>query len=85
MRILRARLPVRCFSTASRVLTVTAMLLTGFAARRSRTAAVAGGLAAVAGSVCTRFAIFNAGVQSTQDPKYVVVPQRDRLERRASN
>jgi len=25
--------------------------------------------------------VFDAGVESTKDPKYVVVPQRERLER----
>jgi hypothetical protein len=39
------------------------------------------GVLGLAGSVLTRFGIFQAGVQSTEDPKYVVVPQRARLER----
>ncbi len=52
------------------------------AARRSRTAAVASGLALLAGSVLQRFGVFEAGVASTRDPKYVVVPQRQRLDRR---
>jgi formate-dependent nitrite reductase membrane component NrfD len=47
-------------------------------ARRSRTAAVVSGLALMAGSACTRFAIFEAGQQSARDPKYTVVPQRSR-------
>lgn len=48
-------------------------------ARRSRLAGGAGGAALVAGSLATRFAIFEAGQQSARDPKYTVVPQRDRL------
>ena len=51
-------------------------------ARRSRWAAVAAGASLVAASALTRFAIFEAGVASTEDPKYVVVPQRERLQRR---
>ncbi|PXY33172.1 polysulfide reductase [Prauserella coralliicola] len=47
-------------------------------ARRSRAAAVASGLALLAGSALQRFGIFEAGVESTKDPKYVVVPQRQR-------
>lgn len=43
---------------------------------RSRAGAVAGGVALLAGSACTRFGIFAAGVASAQDPKYTVVPQR---------
>jgi hypothetical protein len=39
---------------------------------------VAGGCL-VAGSVLTRFAIFKAGVVSAEDPKYTVVPQRERV------
>jgi hypothetical protein len=48
------------------------------AARRRRPAAAAAGAALLAGSACTRFAIFQAGVASARDPKYTVVPQRER-------
>ena len=40
------------------------------------------GAALLAGSACTRFGIFDAGQQSARDPRYTVVPQRERLERR---
>ncbi|MFB1046904.1 NrfD/PsrC family molybdoenzyme membrane anchor subunit [Streptomyces chrestomyceticus] len=43
---------------------------------RSRTLAAAGGLALLAGSACTRFGVFAAGIASAEDPKYTVVPQR---------
>jgi hypothetical protein len=49
---------------------------------RNRAAAAAGGLALLAGSVCTRFGIFEAGQESAKDPRYTVAPQRARLERR---
>ncbi len=49
-------------------------------ARRSRLAAAAAGLALVAGSACTRFSVFHAGAQSAGDPKYTVVPQRERVD-----
>src|SRR3954452_22669812 len=52
--------------------------------RRSRVAAVAAGAALLAASALTRFAIFEAGVASAEDPKYVVVPQRERLQRRTT-
>ncbi|MEV6760129.1 NrfD/PsrC family molybdoenzyme membrane anchor subunit [Streptomyces sp. NPDC051105] len=45
---------------------------------RSRPAAVLAGLALLAGSACTRFGIFAAGVASAEDPKYTVAPQRAR-------
>lgn len=47
------------------------------AGRSRAVAAVSGGLL-VAASVLTRFAIFDAGVASTEDPKYVVLPQKQR-------
>ena len=39
-------------------------------------------LALMAGSACTRFGIFEAGLESAKDPRYTVTPQRERLERR---
>ncbi|MBO0871397.1 MAG: nitrite reductase, partial [Micromonosporaceae bacterium] len=48
--------------------------------RRSRVAAVAAGAALLAGSACTRFGIFHAGVASADDPRYTVEPQRARLD-----
>jgi DMSO reductase anchor subunit len=53
--------------------------------RRSRTLSVASGAALVAGSVLTRFGIFQGGVASAKDPKYTVVPQRERLRARAAS
>jgi hypothetical protein len=50
-------------------------------AGRSRLAGVVSGAALLAGSVCTRFGVFQAGQQSARDPKYTVVPQRERVER----
>ncbi|MFI7614259.1 NrfD/PsrC family molybdoenzyme membrane anchor subunit [Nonomuraea terrae] len=47
--------------------------------RRSRVAAMAAGAALLAGSACTRFGIFHAGMESADDPKYTVQPQRRRL------
>jgi hypothetical protein len=50
--------------------------------RRSRALSVAGGATLAAGSLLTRFGVFQAGVASAKDPKYTVVPQRERVERR---
>jgi hypothetical protein len=49
---------------------------------RSRLARRAAGAVYVADSLVTRFGIFEAGKASARDPKYVVVPQRERLELR---
>jgi formate-dependent nitrite reductase membrane component NrfD len=47
--------------------------------RRSRVVSVASGVALLTGSVCTRFGIFEAGQASATDPKYTIVPQRERV------
>jgi len=52
-------------------------------AGRSRSAAIVSGAALLAGSACTRFGVFEAGQESARDPRYTVVPQRERLERGA--
>ncbi|WP_448625866.1 NrfD/PsrC family molybdoenzyme membrane anchor subunit [Geodermatophilus sp. URMC 64] len=51
-------------------------------AGRSRLGAVASGVLLAAGSLLTRFGVFDAGVASSKDPKYTVVPQRERLAAR---
>jgi len=61
---------------AARVLTASGATTGLVLGRRSRSAAVVAGLALLAGSACTRFGIFAAGVASAEDPKYTVVPQR---------
>jgi hypothetical protein len=48
--------------------------------RRSRAASAASGAALVAASACTRFGIFHAGQESAKDPKYTIVPQRQRVD-----
>jgi len=47
--------------------------------RRSRIAAAASGLALLAGGLFERLGLLHAGIQSTEDPKYVVEPQRRRI------
>jgi formate-dependent nitrite reductase membrane component NrfD len=68
------------YLTAAKLLSVAAALAAGSIARDSRTAAVLAGASALAGSVCTRFGIFHAGVAATEDPKYTVIPQRQRAD-----
>jgi hypothetical protein len=62
----------------SRVLTVTGGCLS-LLSRRSRVIAAAAGVAYLAAGACTRFGIYAAGVESARNPKYVVLPQRERL------
>jgi hypothetical protein len=49
--------------------------------RRNRAVAAGAGAALVAGSVATRWGVFEAGRASAADPSYTVVPQRDRRDR----
>jgi formate-dependent nitrite reductase membrane component NrfD len=70
---------------AARALTVGGALGGLLLGRRSRVAAAASGAALMGGSLCMRFGIFEAGQASARDPRYTIVPQRQRLdERRAS-
>lgn len=50
-------------------------------ARTRRAVALGSGVALLAGSALERFAIFYAGLHSAQDPRYSVLPQRERLSR----
>ncbi|WP_432492302.1 NrfD/PsrC family molybdoenzyme membrane anchor subunit [Kineococcus gypseus] len=50
--------------------------------RRSRVLSALAGASLLTGSFLTRMAVFEAGVVSAKDPKYVVVPQRERLRDR---
>ena len=53
-------------------------------AGRSRPAAMVSGLCLAAASACTRFGVFEAGIESAKDPRYTIEPQKRRLaERRA--
>ncbi|MFF8595069.1 NrfD/PsrC family molybdoenzyme membrane anchor subunit [Streptomyces sp. NPDC015220] len=69
---------------AAESLTVGGAALAAYAGRRrSRALSVAAGTALLTGSAALRFGVFHAGVVSAEDPKYTVVPQRERLRERA--
>jgi formate-dependent nitrite reductase membrane component NrfD len=70
---------------AAEALTVGGMVVGGLLGGRSRLAAAAAGAMSLAGSACTRFGIFHAGVASAEDPKYTVRPQRERLNAQAAS
>ncbi len=67
---------------AARLATAAGAVLLAARGRRSRAAAVAGGLALAAGSALTRWAIFQAGRLSADDAEQTVGPQRDRVDGR---
>jgi formate-dependent nitrite reductase membrane component NrfD len=60
-------------------LTVAGALGATLLARRSRVAAAASGVALLAGSFYQRLGVLRAGIASTKDPKYTVLPQRERI------
>jgi hypothetical protein len=66
----------------SRTATAVAAGATLLLGRRSRVVSGLAGATCVAASVMTRFGIFEAGLASARDPKYTVVPQRERLAQR---
>jgi formate-dependent nitrite reductase membrane component NrfD len=69
------------FLRAAKGLAATGAALLALPGRKSRAAAVAGGVLVCAGELCLRWAVFKAGFQSARNPKYVVQQQRDRVER----
>ncbi|WP_255947141.1 NrfD/PsrC family molybdoenzyme membrane anchor subunit [Streptomyces odontomachi] len=71
----RAGTLMRCAGALTAAGAATSVLFGG----RSRSAAALGGLALLAGSACTRFGVFAAGMASAEDPRYTVGPQRARL------
>jgi len=53
--------------------------LLALAGRRSRLASIAGGTLVLGGEAALRWSVFKAGFQSARDPKYTVIPQRERV------
>jgi hypothetical protein len=64
------------------VLTLAGVLGSTMLGRRSRVAAVASGVALLAGGLYERLGLFRAGVASARDPRHTVEPQRERLRAR---
>jgi hypothetical protein len=48
-------------------------------AGRTRLGAITSGMLLAAGSLLTRFGVFDAGMASAGDPEYSVIPQRERV------
>ena len=69
--------PGRLMRLASRM-TLGATLVSTLSGR-SRAVSALCGATLVASSVVTRFGVFEAGLASARDPKYTVVPQRERM------
>jgi hypothetical protein len=66
---------------AAKACTATGAGLTVLAGR-TRAGQVVSGTLLAAGSLLTRFGVFDAGMASARDPKYTVIPQRERMAAR---
>ncbi|GGM16959.1 polysulfide reductase [Streptomyces fumigatiscleroticus] len=64
------------------LLTTGGALLAWRSGGRNRAVPAVAGAALLTGSAALRFAVFHAGVASAEDPRYTVLPQRERLEER---
>jgi len=67
------------YNKLAKACTIGGAALLATSGRRSRLAAAAGGALVLAGEVALRWSVFKAGFQSARDPKYTVLPQRERL------
>jgi hypothetical protein len=70
------------FDRLSKVCSVVGAAVMALVGRRCRAAAVAGGALVLAGAALERWSVFRAGFQSARNPKYTVMPQRERLRER---
>jgi len=69
----------RRYEWGARVGTAAGVVAAVTLGRRGRFGAALSGACLLAGSALTRFAVFEAGIASAEDPRYTVVPQRRRL------
>jgi hypothetical protein len=72
--------PAQKLGNVSRGCVATGAALLAWRGSSSRPAAIAAGALMSAGAVALRWSVFKAGGQSAADPKYVVAPQRERIE-----
>jgi formate-dependent nitrite reductase membrane component NrfD len=70
------------FARASKALTAVGAGLLAWRGGRSRAAAITGSALVLGGEVALRWSVFKAGFQSARDPRYTVVPQRERVRKR---
>jgi hypothetical protein len=71
------------YARVAKACTLSGTALLAGPGRRSRVAAAAGGALVLAGEVALRWSVFKAGFQSARDPKYTVIPQRERVRGRS--
>ena len=69
------------YGRLSKGLTAAGAALLAARGKRSRAAAITGSALVLAGELALRWSVFKAGFQSARDPRYTVIPQRERLAR----
>jgi hypothetical protein len=70
------------FARVAKACTLAGAGVLAWKGKRSRAAAVTGGALVLAGELALRFSVYKAGFQSARDPRYTVLPQRERKTRR---
>jgi Polysulfide reductase len=70
------------FLRISKACTAAGAGLLALRGKRSRVASAAGSALVLAGELALRWSVYKAGFQSARDPRYTVLPQRERLQRR---
>ena len=70
------------YDKLAKVLSGLGAAIMGFAGQKRRSATIAGGVLILVGAAFERWSVFRAGFQSARNPKYTVVPQRERLRER---
>ncbi|HEY6961344.1 MAG TPA: NrfD/PsrC family molybdoenzyme membrane anchor subunit [Gaiellaceae bacterium] len=73
------------FNKITKACTIAGAGVLALGGRKSRAAAVAGGALVLAGEMALRWSVFKAGFQSARDPRYTVIPQKQRKEARRGN
>jgi formate-dependent nitrite reductase membrane component NrfD len=71
------------YGRVSKGLTAAGAAVLAARGKRSRAAAVTGSALVLAGELALRWSVFKAGFQSARDPRYTVIPQRERLAARS--
>jgi formate-dependent nitrite reductase membrane component NrfD len=67
------------YGKIAKICTAAGAGLLAWRGKRSRAAAAAGGALVLAGELALRWSVFRAGFQSARDPRYTVLPQKERI------
>jgi hypothetical protein len=73
------------FNRAAKGLSAAGAGVLALSGRRSRRAAALGGGLLLCGELALRLAVFKAGDASARDPKYTVLPQRERVQQKGTH